>query len=253
MIFIKRPSRGFKFNKEQLKEYRSKRKKREKNFLKQQNLNLSTMNENTILNLQNRIGNKQTLVLLKELGDLGILNNDEVLKAMFDEGNIVQFFGNNEYKETQREIENFKKLSRMNNQKSADAVKSKRFSVNHNKVNKPDMNKEDIPKYCRGLMSMVIYFRGYDPRKDEAQKKVEVDEKIVDPLDKKLQDEVDTLMKMIGRLPDMNEREPNIEAYMKVLNFLVSSGCDLNLLFANNGNINRQKEIIFEAIKKEKR
>lgn len=207
-------------------------------YYKQQNLDISTINADKVLELQNKIGNKQSIVLLRELADLKIN----------DEGLLDNYHGDNENLEMHREIQNFKKLSKNNGLDSEDAVKSGRFSVDHNNVIKPSIESQELPNALTGLIQMVNFLKGYDSRRDDKNEEVKSLDKLNSFIDNKKIMEVDMIIKMIKGLPYFSGDEETIEKYMKVQKFLISSHVDLENFFRNNGNLPKQKELILEAV-----
>ncbi|MCT4593100.1 MAG: hypothetical protein N4A57_02340 [Anaeromicrobium sp.] len=223
----------------------SKRKKSNKRYLKQQNINLSTITPDSIYKLQNKIGNKQAELLLKELGDLQLNKKSPNVAELitYDHGG-----NNNETMESKREIEDFKRLSYENTLASSEAIKSGRFSVDHNNTIKPGIRAESMNKDIKGLVQMVNFFKSYDPRLDKREEKVKLDDKLMKMDEKKHRNEVDYIIKMIMALPNYEGNNEVISQYMKVQNFLISSGCNLSDLFKYNGHVKKQKEIILKAI-----
>lgn len=207
---------------------------------KQQNLNLYTLTPKNILELQNKIGNGKCMILLKELGDI----------KLNDEDRLENYFGSNEDMETKREVKDFKKLAKENNLDAEDSVKSGRFSVNHKKANKPDIKTDVLLNGIEDIIDMVNFLKGYDGRKHEQQEEIKNKDRLISPLEKKKRKEVDMIIKMVKSLPTFDEGENSMIAYFKIQNILISTGCDLEELFRNNGNMKSQKELLLRAISK---
>lgn len=208
------------------------------NSFKQQNLNISSLGPDYIIELQNKIGNKQTAILLRELGNLQINT-----KGLWE-----SYYGDNENLEMSREVSNFKKASKNNSLDSEDAVKSGRFSVNHNNENKPSVNSHGLTNSLRGLIQMVNFFKGYDSRQDDKKEEIKLQDKMLSRFENKKVKEAKMVMDMIKQLPHFNGDEKAISQYMKVENFLISSGLRLEDFFSNNGDVLKQKEVILRAI-----
>lgn len=240
-MYIYNPKKKLKSKDKYLKKSSNKDKNK---YLKQQNLNLSDITSNSIYNLQNKIGNKQTEILLRELGDMEIQRNNS------KDGQLKKHKDNphNETMETNKEIQDFKDLSYTNSLQSYDAVKSGRFSVKHNEQSKPQVKSSVLDNNIKGLIQMVNFFKCYDPRLDKREEKVKLDDKLMNKIEKNNRNEVDLIIKMIMALPSYNGNDQIISLYMKVQNFLISSGCNLKELFKYNGDVKKQKEIIFKSI-----
>ena len=213
-----------------------------KNYVKQQNLAVDSLNEKNINELQNSIGNKQTMSLLKELGNLDTDKNLDIESLLFSEAN------SSETKQVNSNIKDFKNLSKENNMNSYDAVKSGRFSLNNNNQNKPKVNVSNVNRNLEDLVQMVNYFKLYDSTVDKKSEEIKVADEMKNPQKDKIRAEVESVLNMIKALPNFDNNPGVISKYMKVQNLLVSSGCNIKELFSNNGNVKRQKEIILKSI-----
>ncbi|WP_432666854.1 hypothetical protein R9X47_10915 [Wukongibacter baidiensis] len=244
-MYLYKPKKRLKF-KNELDGKKNKRKN--KNYLKQQNLNLRTVTPDNIDKLQNKIGNKQALIFLREIGDLELREDNLVNKISIGEITTNDDIPDNEAMETKKEIQDFKKLSYKNTLASYDAVKSGRLTVDHNNSSKPNLRYSSINNNLKGLIQMSNFLKSYDPRLDKKKEEIKLGDKLIGQDEKKKRSEVESIIHMIRMLPSYDNNEDAIEAFMKAQNFLISSGCSLNELFKHNGNIRKQKEILLKAI-----
>lgn len=215
-------------------------------YLKQQNINLASINSESVYKLQNQIGNKQTMILLREIGNLGLLNNSSV-----DGYNLVDLddaYKENETTEKNRTVDNFKDLSGNHGLESLDAIDSGRFSVNHSNSEANRGKMGDFKGSLTGLIKLVDFLKGYDGREDEKVQEIKDGDSLLSDLEKTKKNEVSMVINMIENLPNFSTNDDVVAKYMKVQNFLISSGCNLNEFFSMTGDMNKQKELILKAI-----
>jgi len=223
----------------------------DKDNLKQYNLDFDVTDPNMVKQLQQSLGNRGALVMLQELGKVG-LDEQEVTQHGDVKGQIIQKLEQDEMNPSmalKKEVEEFNKLGLVDNNKSLDAVRSGRFATNNRKKNKPNTKKMEFANNFRGFLQLVNVLKVYI-NKDEA-KEIESDEgdMLLGHKEKVIRDEVDMLLKMIRRLPDYNDNnEEVLERYFKAYKFVIASGINLNKLFQYNGSLRKQRDLLIESV-----
>lgn len=250
-MYVYRPTK--KFNYTPVKKKDESRFLDNKELLKQYNINFDMSEETMVRQLQQSLGNKAALVMLKELGKVGFDDTtSEKGKNDTLKGQIVQMLDQDELNPSMarnKEVEEFKSLALEDNDKAQVAIHSGRFATKHNKRKKPTLMKSNFMNNFRGFLQMINVLKVYINR-DEA-KAIEVKEQdmLLKPNDEQVRSEIDMLFKMIRRLPDYNESSEEImERYFRTYKFIIASGIDLNMLFQHNGSLKKQRELLLNSI-----
>lgn len=248
-MLIYRPKKKFDFKKTDQEEDSSLQKNKDR--IKQRNIDMDVTQTSSVSQLQNALGNKGAMIMLKELGKVG-LDPQEMKNTGEFRGELFQRLEDDEKTpamELNKEVEEFKSLVMEDNHAAYDAVHSGRFATTYQKKNQPELNKTAFMDDFRGFLQLVNVLKVYINQDEAKEIEVEEGDQLLKDEDEKLRHEVDMLITMIGRLPDYNPANTEImEKYFKVYKFVIASGVDLKTLFQNNGSLRKQRELMVDSI-----
>ncbi|BEP29016.1 hypothetical protein [Helicovermis profundi] len=204
-------------------------------FYKTKHLNPSDLNENTYSNLQNLLGNKETIKLLEELGNLEFVENSDnsfLLKELKRE---------NKTKEARNNEKDLGFI--LKDRKNSYVKKGKRnkFIPGNNYLNKPLTSGSDWHHRIDGFVAFVNIMKGYDKTKDEKEIETKEYDMLLNNVEKNKRDVVEMIFKMVSNLPDFNDDDEVLNRYFKVIKFIIASGIDIDNLIKLRGNYKNQK------------
>lgn len=215
----------------------------EKNYYKAQNLNLGTMRESSLEELQSLVGNQAMLFILEEFGNLDLAEGET--PEMVE---IVQKYAMNGSMQKRKEEEEMNDLIDNQKNRAADAVRNRGFATKHTDVGKPEPKASDWQKILKGFIQLVNVLKSSDLAEAEKEASRKEEDLLLDESDKVKRDDMKLLMTMIRKLPNYNGEAESRQDYFKVLRFMVSAGIDLQVLLRATGNYESQRNQMIGAL-----
>lgn len=213
------------------------------NYYKAQNLNLGTMRESSLEELQSLVGNQAMLFILEEFGNLDLAEGKA--PEMVE---IVQKHAMNGTMQKRKEEEEMNALIDNQKNKAADAVRNRGFATTHTDMGKPEPKASDWQKILKGFIQLVNVLKSSDLAGAEKEASRKEEDLLLDENEKVKREDMKLLMTMIRKLPDYNGDAESRQDYFKVLRFMVSAGIDLQALLRATGNYESQRNQMIGAL-----
>lgn len=219
---------------------------KEKKFLKTYNLDIDNLTPNMIMHLQSKLGNSATEILLEEMGNLKLTGTGKNT-AQINPVSSSQY--GNTSRTINKQIIDFTQLSNENGVKVYDAIKKGDFSI-HSKKNMGNISLKHgnmdyiLRKMCE-FVSLLRTRQNKDILKMEEAKEADL---LLSNEEKIKRHEVQMILSMMIRLPAYDKKPSVQKQYIKILNFLASSGINLGHFFSLNGDLVSQKQLLLKSI-----
>lgn len=213
------------------------------NYIKMYNLELETMNNNTITQLQNRIGNTATEELFNELSMMKLTNNKKV--NLIVNKNMPY---NNSTETNSMLNSNLRSISNSQTNNLNDVLSRNMLYDENKQIGRVKLKAENIHWILEKMSELCTQLKIIDSSQQDKSLEVKLADKMLNNIEKITVSDVDYILNLIKNLPSYNNDKSTIDTYMKVFNLLVNTGIDLAKFLRNNGHINIQKKMLYQAL-----